>query len=192
MSVDPYTAPSTRVADPTSAAEGARPFLVRCWSGEARLWEAFWLVLVLGNVATNLIAYIFLLVASQIGFSLTVAIGFGITVLLNLTVLVFALVSVWRCALKTRFVALKLLSRALVIAVIAVFAMQLVQGIQKGRRLIEERREQQQSSEWPSDLPLQGSVASRRTVVRVPDDQLLVFVGTGESFQERFARGRTQ
>jgi hypothetical protein len=130
--------------------------------------EAFWLVLVLGNVAANLISYIFLLAASQIGFSLTVSIGVGITALLNLTVLVFGLVSVWRCAPNTRFVALKLLSRTLVIAVIAVFALQLVQGIQKGRRLIEERREQQQSSEWPSNLPLPGSLNSGVAAISAP------------------------
>jgi len=49
MWADPYNAPTARVED-VPALE-SKFFLWRCWGGGARLWQAFWLVLVLGHAA---------------------------------------------------------------------------------------------------------------------------------------------
>jgi len=73
-----------------------KDFLTRCWNGEARLWQAFWLVGVLGKV-------LFLVAVAFVGFwfqsasgSVLVAVSFMVPAIIIFVV--FASVSVWRCA----------------------------------------------------------------------------------------------
>src|SRR5579885_472475 len=71
-------------------------FFVRCWMGQARLWQAYWLVGVLGQFVVLLlcwaITYPFWRGPQDNWWS------DGIFLLVFLTYLVFASVSIWRCA----------------------------------------------------------------------------------------------
>jgi hypothetical protein len=125
------------------------------------------LVLVLGYVTVNLLSFTLFFTANRLNNDAALLVAAAITVLLNFALLVVGLVSVWRCAGNTRFFALTLISRALVILAIGVLGVQLVQGFRKGWRMIEDRR-QQQSSEWPSNMPFQGSLASGVAAVSAP------------------------
>lgn len=78
-------------------------FFRRCWSGTARLWQAYWLVGVLGQFivlfVTVAITYPF---RSGIQENLWTAIVNLILILINLVLIliyfVYASVSIWRCA----------------------------------------------------------------------------------------------
>jgi len=125
MWVDPYVAPTARVED---VSEGeSKFFLWRCWGGGARLWQAFWLVLVLGHAATNFLRFPLLTLAGEEGAFWA---GMATVVALNLLFAVFALVSVWRCAPNTDYRVCEAGARGLVILLTAILLWQFVQGAQ--------------------------------------------------------------
>ena len=96
----------------TIAAATQRNFFVRCWLGSARLWQAFWLVGVLGKF----------LVLSVVGFGgyliwrgpqdTTLVNALGIPLLVGYVV--YASVSIWRCAPNTNNQVLGGIARVLV------------------------------------------------------------------------------
>lgn len=95
-SSDPYTAPAAPLADPHDNKPSAY-FLLRCWRGEARLWQAFWLILIGGYVLVN---------ALGIGLSWGVhwitpqwsPIALGAMMVSISIQMLFGAICVWRCA----------------------------------------------------------------------------------------------
>lgn len=88
-------------------------FLYRCWNGKAYLWQAFWLVNVLGKLlffgALALVGYLLWQVtqASWIfDFALVIPI---------VAYIVFVAVSVWRCSSNTKYQQLGALAKVWVI-----------------------------------------------------------------------------
>ena len=125
MWADPYNAPTARVED-VPALE-SKFFLWRCWGGEARLWQAFWLVLALGYVAMAVLRFPLLTLALEEGLFWA---GMASVVALNALFAVFALVSVWRCAPNTNHRIFEASARGLVILLAAIVLWQFVQGAQ--------------------------------------------------------------
>lgn len=102
-------------------------FFVRCWHGNARLWQAFWLVGVLGKLlvvtVATLAAYllmgapeedvlVYLLFAPLLG-------GY----------LLYASVSIWRCAPNTKHSIWSVAARVVVIIVVFIWISALWQTI---------------------------------------------------------------
>jgi len=163
MSINPYDAPGAELADVPSAEPRSAYFLVRCWRGEARLWQAFWLTLVLGYLLLN-VATAIVMVALTALMNTTGLIVFAIAVVFNVSFLVFALVSVWRCAPNTDSPPMNAAARVVVVLVLAIIAVQLVGGIVKGMKMIEQRRQQQ--SQHLESGPVIGSRSSLPSTTR--------------------------
>ena len=142
MSINPYDTPETEVEDAPSSHPRSAYFLVRCWRGEARLWQAFWLTLVLGYVLLNVLSIAAIATMASL-MNTAGLIVFGATILLNVAFLVFALISVWRCAPNTDYAPMNAAARVVVVLILAIIAVQFVNGLLKGKRMIEQRRQQQ-------------------------------------------------
>ena len=95
-------------------------FFVRCWSGQAKLWQAFWLGAILGKVLVLVgIAALMSLLWRGPQDNALVNIFFG-SVLLSYVV--FASVSVWRCARNTKTGAFGGLARVWVVFSLGMWA----------------------------------------------------------------------
>jgi hypothetical protein len=148
MSINPYDTPAAEVDDAPSSHPRSAFFLVRCWRGEARLWQAFWLTLVLGYVLLNVLSIAALATMASL-MNTSGLIVFATTLLLNVSFLVFALISVWRCAPNTDYAPMNAAARVVVMLILAVIAVQFVNGLLKGKRMIEQRRQQQSLQQQP-------------------------------------------
>lgn len=106
------------------------------------MWQAFWLTLVLGYILLNVLS---IAAITTMGSLMNTAglIVFGATILLNVAFLVLALISVWRCAPNTDYAPMNAAARVVVVLILAIIAVQFVNGVLKGRRMIEQRRQQQ-------------------------------------------------
>ncbi len=99
--------------------ESSQNFFVRCWQGSARLWQAFWLVGVLGKLLVVTVAYLgsfMILGATQ---NDTLVFVFFIPLLLSY--FLFAVVSIWRCARNTHHSFWGVVARVLVLVVALVW-----------------------------------------------------------------------
>ena len=107
--------------------ESSGIFFVRCWRGNARLWQAFWLVGVLGKLlvvtVTFIAAYMFMGVPYEdiLVYLLFVPLLGGY--------LLFASVSVWRCAPNSSHPIWGIGARGVVILVVFVWASALWQTL---------------------------------------------------------------
>lgn len=153
MSINPYDTPEAQVDDAPSSRAASALFLVRCWRGEARLWQAFWLTFVLGYVLLNVlsVAAIAMMASFMNTFGLIV---FGTTVLLNVAFLIFALISVWRCAPNTDYAPMNAAARIVVVLILAIIAVQFINGVLKGKKMIDQRRQQQSFHQHPAHAGL--------------------------------------
>jgi hypothetical protein len=92
-------------------------FFLRCWSGTARLWQAYWLVGVLGQL---LVMLLLMLVGVLFWHSPRDNIWFNsVCVVVVLVWSVFSGVSIWRCAPNASQPAWGALARAILILSIA-------------------------------------------------------------------------
>ena len=121
-SSDPYAAPAAPLAD-VGPSGPSRHFLLRCWRGEARLWQAFWLLLVGAYLLINLLALGLVWGAWILGEVRVVAAAFFMV--LNAMQLLFGVISVWRCARNTRYFAAFVIARAFVILLLGIMLLQL-------------------------------------------------------------------
>ena len=148
MNGNPYDTPKANVANQASSPSASSSFFGRCWRGEARLWQAFWILLVLGYPALHfLIAFVITRLIPLGGPSRTV---FSLVVLAlgaaQLGFFVFACVSVWRCAPNTAFPRLRAVARLVLAIIIAVLVLAFIHNLLEDvPRLMEEPRSQQSS-----------------------------------------------
>jgi len=117
MNQNPFQVPSAELIKPDEkATENPRnsfsAFVLRAWSGELPLWQAFWLGLVLGTLALSGVLRFFVIDFLS-RFSVRDALLFFF--LLSLPILVFLWVVVWRSASKSSRV-LGFIARAIVIS----------------------------------------------------------------------------
>jgi hypothetical protein len=138
VSDNPYGGPQARVEDSEQSDPGARSSIARFWRGQARLWQAFWLLLVLGYVAMVTLFLVAVALFSSANPTILIIVLVAASTV-NIAFFVFALVSVWRCAPNTNTPALTSVARILVLALVALLALQFIQGVRKGSRMIEER-----------------------------------------------------
>ncbi|MET3106467.1 hypothetical protein AAKU67_004028 [Oxalobacteraceae bacterium GrIS 2.11] len=101
-------------------------FFTNCWSGNAKLWQAFWIGAIAGKILT-------ILLCALIGFLIWKGPQDNILVDLVLipfllSYLVFASVSVWRCASNTDTGALGGLARVWVVFSIAIWALMVIRA----------------------------------------------------------------
>ena len=96
-------------------------FFKRCWQGSARLWQAFWLVGVLGKLLVVTIGFLgsFMITGA---FQNDALVGVLLVPLL-LGYLVFASVSVWRCAHNTSHIIWGVVARIIVVIVVVVWVL---------------------------------------------------------------------
>jgi len=100
---------------------------VRCWHGKARLWQAFWLVGMLGKLLVVTIvtpaAYMLMGVPEEdvLAYVLFAPLFGGY--------LLFASVSIWRCAPNANHAIWGLGARGMVILVVSIWALALWQTI---------------------------------------------------------------
>jgi len=101
--------------------EKSQNFFKRCWQGSAHLWQAFWLIGVLGKLLVVTIGFLgsFMIMGA---FQNDALVGVLLVPLL-LGYLVFASVSVWRCANNTKHLLWRVLARIVVAIVIVVWAL---------------------------------------------------------------------
>jgi hypothetical protein len=87
-------------------------FLVRCWSGQARLWQAFWLCGVVGYILCGILigALFTLLVHSPQDRIL----GYVVVTFPTFLFLIFISVSIWRCAPNVTLAPIGTFARVLV------------------------------------------------------------------------------
>lgn len=127
MNQNPFQVPSAELIKPDEkATENPRnsfpAFVLRAWSGELPLWQAFWLGLALGTVALSGVLRFFV-VDFLFPFSVRDALLFFF--LLSFPVLIFLWVVVWRSASKSSRV-LGFIARAIVISHAIWFGLKLV------------------------------------------------------------------
>ena len=103
----------------TGTIESSQNFFVRCWQGSARLWQAFWLVGVLGKLLVVTVAYLgsFMLM----GVTSNDILVFVFLIPLLLGYLVYAVVSIWRCASNAHHIFWGIIARILVLITAAVW-----------------------------------------------------------------------
>jgi hypothetical protein len=99
-------------------------FARRCWAGQARLWQAFWLVLMLGCVVFMTLLVLIAGLAPRDG-----ALGnmlWGSVRIVGIAFLTYALVSVWRCARNTNYAFLGIAARLYVALVVGYLLLEAV------------------------------------------------------------------
>ncbi len=99
--------------------EPSQHFFKRCWRGSAPLWQAFWLIGVLGKLLVITIGFLgsFMIMGA---FQNDALVGVLLAPLL-LGYLIFASVSVWRCADNTRHSIWRVSARIVVVIVVVVW-----------------------------------------------------------------------
>jgi ABC-type transport system involved in cytochrome c biogenesis permease component len=99
----------------------SKNFFKRCWQGSARLWQAFWLVGVLGMLLVVTVGFLgsFMLMGA---FQSDALVGVLLLPLL-LGYLVFASVSVWRCSHNTNHSTWGVVARIIVVIVVLVWGL---------------------------------------------------------------------
>ncbi len=130
-----------------------KSFFARCWRGKASCSEAFWLLLVSGHVALYILNVLFMLLLTVVNAILKSispgAVEMGKVVLFtwflvfafaHMFYIVFALISVWRCAPNTERRAHTVLARVVVLAIVVVMLLIFLGGVRRGTELIEQRR----------------------------------------------------
>ena len=95
-------------------------FFARCWNGQARLWQAFWLCGVCGKLLVVVLLYFaaLLLIADSSGSGLVMALFIG----LFMGWYVFAAVSTWRCSRNASHAGWGMVARAITIVAGAMYA----------------------------------------------------------------------
>jgi hypothetical protein len=100
---NPYAPPASKVssaAPSRRAIESRRDpnFFARCWGGSARLWQAYWVLGILGQfVVLVVITSMSAMVASRPGSSAILAVPW----LVYSLYVIFCWVCIWRCAHNT-------------------------------------------------------------------------------------------
>jgi len=81
--------------------------------------------------------------------------GFGMSIVLqNVAFLIFALISVWRCAPNTDYAPMNAAARIVVVLILAIIAVQFINGLLKGKKMIDQRRQQQSFHQHPAHAGL--------------------------------------
>src|SRR5262245_32027777 len=99
-------------------------FVARCWRGQARLWQAFWLVLMLGCVVVMTLMVLIAGLTPKDG-----ALGdvlWGSVRIVGIVFLTYALVGVWRCAHNTNYAFLGIAARLYVAFVVGYLLLEAV------------------------------------------------------------------
>jgi hypothetical protein len=147
MSNNPYLSPSASVEDPLEVIDQKQPFLLRCWKGTARLWQAFWIVFVGGYVSLGVLTFT---VVSSVPASESrgaIAATILVAALFALALLIFSTVSIWRCAKNTDLQIAKFGAKAVVILVFVLLVFPVVfGGVRKGNEIIEKAKQKQAMS----------------------------------------------
>lgn len=90
-----------------------RGFIARCWTGEARLWQAFWIVGFVGKFLV--LGAIFLVAAWFYSASKSSLVSDSFAIPAFIGYVIFVAVSVWRCAPNAKHQALSALAKVWVI-----------------------------------------------------------------------------
>ena len=124
MTEGPDSTTNQQAVSPAGSPKALLSFLARCWRGQARLWQAFWLVSMLGGVA---LVALFVLIAKLVaGDGVLEDVLWTCVRVFGVALLVFSLVSVWRCAFNTNYHFAGIAARAYVAFVIAYLLFELV------------------------------------------------------------------
>ena len=90
------------IVEPMNQSRQKRPnFFARCWNGQARLWQAFWLCGVCGKLLV--ISLLFFLAIPFYDYPGDEEFVIVLLVGLFMCWFIFAAVSIWRCAGNVRF-----------------------------------------------------------------------------------------
>jgi hypothetical protein len=102
-------------------------FFRRCWQGSARLWQAFWLVGVIGKLILVTVVTLGAFMVAQGPWD--GAVTYGLFVPMMAGYLVYASVSVWRCAPNAGHALWGYAARTIVVVVVVVWLAALLQEI---------------------------------------------------------------
>ena len=99
--------------------EPSQNFFKRCWRGSARLWQAFWLVGVLGMLLVVTIGFLgsFMIMGAFQNDALVIF----LLLPLLLGYIVFASASIWRCAHNASHLIWGIIARIIVVIVVLVW-----------------------------------------------------------------------
>ncbi len=112
----PYQPPLAAFDAGPAAAVPSRFLAVRCWLGEARLWQAFWIMTF--GINTLLQFGVPPVAAILLAQDASPALVDGLVFLLALVHTGYATVSLWRCAPNSSHVFFKVLGRVLAVALL--------------------------------------------------------------------------
>ena len=70
-------------------------FFLSYWRGEKKLWEAFWLIGILGKIIVAALIILFSIIFTSIGLTWSISV---LSIIFMLSYIAWSFVSIWRCA----------------------------------------------------------------------------------------------